>query len=175
MATTFNSEPKKVPTWLILVEGILAIIVGAIFLIRPLSAAISLVFVIGVFWLVDGIFDIVSIFRDRSNWGWKLFMGIIGIMAGLFLVRTPIIGAVTLSKFYIIMMGVLGIIYGAMALFNGLRGGGMGAVAIGLVSIVLGIFLLANSWWAVLALPFMIGAFTVVGGISAVIFALRNR
>ncbi len=51
------------------------------------TTAIVLVQILGLYWLMRGIFDIVSIFVDHTAWGWKLFMGIIGIIAGIVILR----------------------------------------------------------------------------------------
>lgn len=165
----------KVPRWLVLVEGVLAIIVGLMLLVWPVKAFTTLVFFIGIWWFIDGIFDIVSLLIDRTNWVWKLVMGVIGIIAGLFLIQAPLQGALVLANTYVIIIGILGIIYGAMGLINAFQGAGWGAGIIGGISIVLGIFLLANIWAVSLALPVVFGILAIVGGVVAIIFALQMQ
>ncbi|MCB0252965.1 MAG: DUF308 domain-containing protein, partial [Anaerolineae bacterium] len=63
--------------WIILVEGILAIILGLLLLVNPIKTAGALVLALGIYWIIIGILDLVSLFRDRTAWGWKLFVGII--------------------------------------------------------------------------------------------------
>ncbi len=130
---------KRVPWWLILIEGILSIIVGLALLVWPAKAFTTLVFFLGFWWLVDGIFDIVSIFIDHSRWGWKLFMGIIGILAGVFLIQAPLQGALVLAPTFVIILGFMGIMYGTIGLINAFQGGGWGAGIMGVISIILGI------------------------------------
>src|SRR6476619_7415171 len=45
---------------------------------------------LGLYWLVDGVVRLVSIFVNRSGWGWKLAMGILGIILGLAVLQHPL-------------------------------------------------------------------------------------
>jgi uncharacterized membrane protein HdeD (DUF308 family) len=176
MATAaVTGQKNQLPWWLVLIEGILAILVGAMLLAWPAKAFTTLVFFIGIWWFIDGIFDIVSLFIDRTNWGWKLFMGIIGIIAGLFLIQAPLQGALVLAPTIVIMIGVMGLLYGVMGLINAFRGAGWGAGIIGVISILLGIYLLANIWVSALAIPWVFGIFAIAGGIFAIVLAFRMK
>jgi uncharacterized membrane protein HdeD (DUF308 family) len=176
MATAAVSEKgSRLPWWLVLIEGILAVIVGAMLLVWPAKTFTALTFFMGIWWFIDGIFDIVSLFMDRTNWGWKLFMGIIGIVAGLFLIQAPLQGALVLAPTYVLLLGFMGVFYGIMGLINAFRGAGWGAGIIGVISIGLGIFLLANVWAAALAVPTVFGIFAIFGGIFAIVFAFRMK
>ena len=176
MATAeMSRKGARLPWWLVLIEGILAIIVGVMLLVWPAKTFTTLVFFLGFWWLMDGIFDIVSIFFDRTQWGWKLFMGIIGIIAGIFLIQAPLQGALILAPTYVIILGFMGIFYGIMGLVNAFRGAGWGAGIIGAISIVFGIFLLANIWAASLAVPTVFGIFAIAGGFMAIVLAFRMK
>jgi uncharacterized membrane protein HdeD (DUF308 family) len=61
------------PWWLVLLEGIAAIILGILLLTAPQATLFVLVQLLGIYWLVKGIFQIANIFIDSSRWGWKLF------------------------------------------------------------------------------------------------------
>jgi uncharacterized membrane protein HdeD (DUF308 family) len=79
-----------VPWWLVLLEGIAAIILGLLLLTAPQATLLVLVQLLGIYWLVKGIFQIISIFIDSSRWGWKLFAGILGIVAGIIILGHPL-------------------------------------------------------------------------------------
>ena len=87
MATASQVQTKQRPWWLTLITGIAALIVGGILLWAPAKDKVEtymlIVQLLGIYWLVIGIFDIVAIFIDHSMWGWKLFIGIVSIIAGL--------------------------------------------------------------------------------------------
>ena len=75
MATAAQVQTKQRPWWLTLMNGILALIIGAVLLWAPAKTKVEtyqlLVFFLGFFWLFEGILDIVLIFVDHSMWGWK--------------------------------------------------------------------------------------------------------
>src|SRR5512139_4327616 len=98
--TATAMETKQRPWWLLLIGGILAVIVGALLLFTgPIDAArtwVVLIQVLGIWWLISGIFDIVYMFIDHTAWGWKLFIGIVSILAGTYILRYPLASAVVL-------------------------------------------------------------------------------
>ena len=91
-------QPQR-PWWLTLVADC-AIVVGALLLwgnlVTKVEVYILLVTVLGIWWLVDSIFDIVHMFTDHRQWGYKLFMGIVSILAGGYVLLHPIIAGVAL-------------------------------------------------------------------------------
>jgi len=113
MTTATQLETKQRPWWLTLIAGILALVIGGILLWAPKTSAANLylilVAVLGIYWLVEGIFDIVSIFIDHSMWGWKLFIGIISIGAGLYIISYPVVAAVALPRIFVLVLGIPGI------------------------------------------------------------------
>ena len=127
--------PKPAKWWFILIQGILAIVVGLLFLTQPVSTTKTAVAVLGAYWLILGILDIVGLFRDRTAWGWKLFTGIIGILAGGVILSGFLGDATTLEGYLTTAMvgvtiawviGFLGIMYGIIMLIQAFRGGGLG-------------------------------------------------
>jgi uncharacterized membrane protein HdeD (DUF308 family) len=174
-AETAMAKEQRVPWWLILLQGIFAIILGVLLLVYPIRSFVVLTFFIGVYWLVDGIFDIVGIFINHKGWAWKLFMGIIGIIAGAFLIDATLKGAVTLAYTTALIVGFMGLFYGVLGLVRGFQGAGWGAILLGALSIVLGVFILANIWATALAIPWVFGILAIVGGIAAIVMAFRLK
>ena len=169
-------EQKQTPWWLVLVFGIVQIIVGVMLLMNPFRVANVLVWAIGLYWLITGIYYLVSLIWDRRQWGWKIFGGIIGIMAGWFLIDAT--APERLASFglaIVLVLGIQGIMMGIVGLIAAFQGGGWGAGIMGGISIVIGILLLGNMWAAALVLPWVIGIFAIVGGIFAIIMAFRMR
>lgn len=174
-ATAF--ETRQSPWWLLLMGGILNIVVGILLLANPLKTTIAFAWVLGLYWFVQGIFVLVGMFLDRSAWGWKLFMGVIGIMAGIFVMRHPIASAVALPAFLILFLGIQGLISGALQLLLAFRGGGWGMGIWGALSIVFGIILILN-WTSpsmVLTFIWVVGLFAIVGGIVEIVQAFRQQ
>jgi uncharacterized membrane protein HdeD (DUF308 family) len=179
--TATAMETKQRPWWLVLIGGILALIIGAILLFSgPLDAArtwVILVQVLGIWWLISGIFDIVYMFVDHTAWGWKLFIGIVSILAGTYILRYPLASAIALPKIMVLVLGIWGLIYGVVLLIMAFRGGGWGAGILGALGIIFGIILMAN--WANLgsglAMIWVTAIFAFIGGILMIIQSLRQR
>lgn len=170
------NEESIVPWWLVLIEGIAAIIVGVLLLFRPGAGTILLVQFLGIYWLVSGIFTLISLIWDRTAWGWKLFNAVLGILAGLLIVQNPLWSTLLVPATLAVMLGVLGVIIGILQLIDAFRGGGWGVGILGGLSILLGFLLITRPVIAGLALPFMLGGLLVAGGVLAIIgaFALRS-
>jgi len=164
------------PWWLVLLEGIAAAIIGLFLLTAPGATLFVLVQVLGIFWLVGGIFRTVSIFIDTSLWGWKLVGGVLGILAGIVVLQHPLWSSVLVPAIYLIILGIQGLISGGVSLVLAFSGGGWGAGILGALSIVFGLVLLFNVWIGVAVLPYILGAVGIVGGglAIAVAFAMRS-
>jgi len=172
---TERTEGTSIPWWLVLLEGIAAVILGLFLLTSPGTTLFVLAQVLGIFWLVGGIFRIISIFLDSYLWGWKLVGGILGILAGILILQYPLWATVLVPGVYIIVLGIQGLVLGGVTLVTAFQGEGWGVGILGLMSIVLGLVLLFNPWIGVAALPYILGAFGIVGGVVAVVMAFRMR
>ncbi|MEI2691692.1 MAG: DUF308 domain-containing protein [Anaerolineae bacterium] len=179
------AAPKPVKWWFPLVQGILSIVVGLLFLMQPVATSKTAVGLLGLYWLILGILDLFSLFRDRTAWGWKLFTGIIGILAGGLIVSNflgsnagtmdRLLTTAVLGVTFAIVIGTLGIIYGIVMLIAAFRGAGLGAGILGALTIVFGILILTNPIQTALGLPFVIGIWLLIGGIFLIIAAFRAR
>jgi uncharacterized membrane protein HdeD (DUF308 family) len=146
-----------------------------LFLISPARTTVIAVTVLGIYWLIQGILSIVSIFLDSSGWFWKLIMGILGIIAGIIILQHPLWSPLVVGATLVIVLGIQGIFMGIMQIILALQGGGWGVAILGVISIIIGAILLFNVWVATVSLPWVIGIFAIVGGILAVIQAFRER
>jgi len=168
-------RPVSFPWWAVLVQGIFAIIIGILLLTYPGATTLVIVQFIGIYWLVSGIFSLVGIFMDRSMWGWKLFAGVIGILAGLAIMRHPLWSTFMLPTVLVIFLGINGLIMGVIGLIAAFTGSGWGAGILGVLSILFGLLLLFSPFVAALALPWVYGVLGIAGGISAIFVAFRQR
>ncbi len=164
-----------IPWWLVLIEGIASVIVGAFLLFKPGMTLIVLIQVMGIFWLVGGIFRLIGIFMDRSMWGWKLVGGIIGILAGISVLSYPLWSAVMVPTVFVIVIGVQGLIMGVVTLIMAFKGGGWGPGILGALSIVFGIILLGNPLAGALVLPIVAGVYGLIGGIATIAVAFKLK
>ena len=172
-----NAEGPGIPWWLVLLNGIAALIIGGLLLTSPVKTTVVLVQLLAIYWLISGIFQIIAIFIDSTAWGWHLFSGILGILAGLIILRNgAIFGAVTVASVFVIILGVQGVIYGGIGLFQGFKNGThWGQIILGALSILFGLYLLSNVFLGVAVLPFVGGIFAVIGGIFAIVAAFKMK
>lgn len=172
---TMTSEAKLVPWWVVLIEGIAAIIIGVLLLVNPRITTTVLIQFLGIYWFIVGIIDIVRIFMDSSMWGWKLFSGIIGILAGIAIIQYPLWSSLLVPTVLVWVFGFFGIIIGVIGLIQAFQGAGWGAGILGILSILFGLLLIFNAFYASLTLPFIFGILGVVGGLAALVMAFRMR
>jgi uncharacterized membrane protein HdeD (DUF308 family) len=67
-----------------LLVGVLYVVVGLMVLANPEATAMTLVFVMAIFFILDGIFRIIiAVVARFPQWGWMLFNGIITLILGL--------------------------------------------------------------------------------------------
>ncbi len=174
-ASYARAEETIFPWWLVLLEGIIAALVGLLLLIAPAGGLVVLVEVFGFYLLIGGIFRIASIFGNASSWGWKLLVGILGIVAGIVVVDHPLWSAIAADIFAVYLVGFLAIINGVIGLVQAFQGGGWGAGILGILSIIFGLIVVLNPLIGLVALPIVLGAFMLVGGIAAIVMSFRLR
>ena len=157
------------PWWIVLLWGILALIIGIMFLATPGLTTVLFITLIGAYWLVGGLFTIGSLFVDKSNMGWKIFLAIINILAGIVILLYPLYSTIFLLAFFIIFVGFWGCFIGAAHLYQAFKSKDAGNGVLGVLSIVFGIILLVFPLVTAEILPFVAGGFMVVMGIIAII------
>jgi len=172
-----TSSVATTPWWLVLLEGIAALIIGILLLTETGATLFTLMVFVGAYWLVTGIIDLVMLFVDRRQWGWKLFSGIVGIVAGLVLIRDPLWASVLVPATLVWILGIIGIAIGVAAIIRAFMGGGIASAILGIISILLGGILLFNTVVATVVLIYAVAIWAIVGGIFAIVgaFMLRSR
>jgi uncharacterized membrane protein HdeD (DUF308 family) len=174
-------ETKARPWWALLIQGILAVGIGAILLWAPAKTAANtyqlLIFFLGIYWLIGGIMDLVHLFTDRTAWGWKLFMGVLSILAGFYILAYPAAAAVVIPQAFVLVLGIWGLMQGAISLLLAFRGGGWGIGIPGVLSIIFGVILLANygAPGMGLTLIWTTAVFALIGGMALIVQAFRQR
>src|SRR4051794_7894254 len=163
------------PWWVTLVAGVAMILVGLLLLAAPAATTAVLVQVLGWYWLVDGIIRLVSIFVNPSGWGWKLAMGILGIILGLAVIQHPLWSAILVPTTLVFVVGFMGMALGILQVIAGLRGAGWGIGILGACSALLGMFLIFNPLQGLVALPFALGFLALIGGVVAPVLAVTRR
>jgi uncharacterized membrane protein HdeD (DUF308 family) len=170
-----GGRAEALPWGLVLVEGIVVALLGLVLLVAPGASLVFLVWLLGIYLLIAGIFRIVGIFLDSSSWGWKLAAGILCLIAGLAILSNPLWSTTLASTWLVILVGFLAMLQGAAGLVVAFQGGGWGMGALSVLGILLGLFLVINPLIGVAALTLILAIFMLIGGVGAVIQAFRMR
>ena len=179
-ATTLETQAR--PWWVMLIEGIALTIIGAVLLFAPNKTRaefyVALIMLLGIYWIISGIMALVSMFRDHTAWGWKLFIGIVSIIAGAYLVMYPIaMGVFVLPQTMVLVMGIWGLMQGILYLIMAFKGAGWGIGILGGILVLLGLYLAIN--YAApgmgLAMIWAVAITSLLGGIIMIVFSFLQR
>ena len=162
--------------WVFLLQGLAGIVLGLMLLTEPGATMVALTTLLGFYWLIVGVLALVQVFVDRSTpWMWSLLSGIVGIQAGLFVLRHPLIAALTVPTILIVILGVQGLGMGVIEIIGGFQGGGVGSFILGVVNVLVGLLLLGSPVAAALAVPLVFGVLLLIQGVASIVLALRVR
>jgi uncharacterized membrane protein HdeD (DUF308 family) len=162
--------------WVFLLQGFAGIIIGLMLITEPGATIVVLTTVLGFYWLITGVLALVQVFVDRSTpWIWSLLTGLVGILAGLFVLKHPLIAALTVPTVLVVILGVQGLLIGALQIISGFKGGGLGPFMLGAINILIGILLLGSPIAAALAVPVVFGVLLLIQGAGLIILAFRVR
>jgi uncharacterized membrane protein HdeD (DUF308 family) len=177
-----DTNVKSVATavwWLVLLRGIFMVIFGIIALMSPGIALLTLVWVFGFYAILDGIAAVVIGVRTRGepHWVWMIVQGVVSALAGLIALVWPGVTAFALLfvvAFWAIMLGI-GEIGGAFTSRQSGSNSWGWTLAAGVLNVVFGVLLLMWPASGILTLVWLVGVFTLVGGVALITLALRVR
>jgi uncharacterized membrane protein HdeD (DUF308 family) len=114
----FGGTRGGTPRWLLLIEGIAGILAGLIAFVLPGLTAVVLLYLIAVWAIVTGIFEIASAIRLRQEitGEWALIVG--GALSILFGVILAVIGPVAGLLSLIWLIGVYAVAFGILMLIT---------------------------------------------------------
>ena len=162
--------------WVFLLQGFAGIIIGLMLITEPGATLVALTTVLGFYWLIAGVLALVQVFVDRATpWIWSLLAGLVGILAGLFVLRHPLVAALTVPTVLVIILGIQGLVIGAVQIIGGFKGGGIGPFILGAINVLVGILLLGSPMAAALAVPLVFGVLLLIQGAGLMILAFRVR
>ena len=161
--------------WVLLVRGILLIIAGLLAFVSPVTWVIF----VGVYMLFDGMSFLLAGFGDQpggqSRWP-LIIIGVLGLLAGLIILWNPELGGITLTYViaaWAIVTGILTII-SALRLREEIDNEWW-LVLSGVLAIIFGILVFQNVLAGVLTIAWVFGIFAIVVGILSIALAFRVR
>jgi uncharacterized membrane protein HdeD (DUF308 family) len=116
-AVTLIGGGKTPDFWLQLISAVLSVIVGFLFLRNPAVAVGTLVMLMSVFFMIEGISKTVFslTIRPFPNWGWVLASGVLGILIAVWLLANPAMSLLLLGILIGVQLIAEGIAIAAMA------------------------------------------------------------
>jgi uncharacterized membrane protein HdeD (DUF308 family) len=165
--------------WLTLLRGLVAIGFGILVFAKPQISLQVLVYLFGVYALVDGILGVSLAVEARKavdSWGVLLLWGLLGIGVGILAFWRPDITALGLLYYialWAIATGVLEIA-AAVRLRAVIKNEWLLILA-GLVSVAFGVWLIARPDTGALAVLYAIGFYAILFGVLIVFFAFKIR
>lgn len=168
---------------LILTKGVVLITIGLVLLIFPTATLTTLIFIMGIYWLIDGIVTTYNALKSRkvnNNWGWGIFTGLIGIIAGVVVLAKPFSSTILTTSFLMWFLGIVAVINGVSGLIAGIRlnkqhAGEKSMIWGGIFSIVLGIILISSPYASALVVVKIIGSFALFAGLITIALAYRIK
>ena len=165
--------------WALALRGVLSILVGVLALTKPGATLAALVLLIGAYMFVDGVFAIMASLRGMrrgDRWGWMLVEGILGIVAGIIVFRTPATGALVLLwlvAFWAITHGIAEIAAGIK--LRKIIDNEWLLIIAGVLSLALGIYVLMRPGIGLLLLVTWVGVYALFAGILMLMLSLKIR
>jgi len=163
--------------WLVLLQGVLSVVLGVLALAWPGVTLGALILLWGLFALLNGVGDVFGALGTASShrsWGWQLAGGLVGILAGLAILRWPGLSALFvlyLVAIWALMMGIVRLV-GAIADHEALPHAWLVALA-GVVSVLFGIAMFAWPGVGLLTLVYLVGSYAIVYGVITCVLAFR--
>jgi len=165
---------------LFLLEGIVLVLLGAAAIVLPVIATLAFTLLIGWLFLLSGVVGLITTFwmRNAPGFWWSLISAVIGIAAGIVLIRWPISGTVSLTLVLIaffIVEGIVTLMY-AFEHRAQLSGRWSWMLASGIVDLVLAAIIFAGlPETATWALGLLVGINLLFGGTAMIGMALAAR
>lgn len=160
-------------------RGIFALILAAIAFAYPGPTAAVLTYAFGAYILLSGFALLTAGFGFSSlsgPWLALVLLGLLSIVAGIYMLAQPTIGALSLAytiALWAIFAGVLEI-YAAVETRNVMPNAWLWAVA-GIISIAAGVLVASAPGRGLIALSYTVGIYAALLGIASIAFAVRLR
>lgn len=164
-------EQLKGVAWSLGLWGALSIIFGMLIVAWPGITLKVFLLILGIYLLASGaVLTVGSLLRRDGHWVGGILMGILSVIAGLYVFSHPTVsGLVVLT-----LIAIWSIALGALQIVAGLEGrNNWWLVTAGAIYTLFGLYIFANPAGGAVALVWLIGLTVIAGGIVSVIGAFK--
>ena len=165
--------------WVLALRGVIAVLFGLAAIIWPAITLKVMVLLFGAFALVDGLFSVVLgvvIRREVDDWWVWLLGGLAGVVLGVLVYRWT---AIT-TQVLLYLIAAWGLVTGFFEILVAIRlrriiEGEWFLILDGILSILLGLFLIVFPVPGALVLIWLVGAYAILFGVLLFALALQLR
>lgn len=161
----------KGAAWALGLWGVFSILFGALILAWPGITLKVFLVILGVYFIATGLAMLVgSLVNHQGKWVLGALLGVISVVAGLYVFSNPGISAlVTLS-----VIAIWAVAVGMLEIVAGFEGKNSWSLIIGgTINTLFGFYIFANPVGGAIALVWLIGLSTIIGGIALVVTAFE--
>jgi uncharacterized membrane protein HdeD (DUF308 family) len=165
--------------WLPVLRGVVLLILGLFMLVQPLGTVKALVWVFGIFAILDGLVAIGQWLGNRKDpgAGWWLISGLVSIAFGVTAVVWT--GPTAQVIFYLIalwvlVLGILAVI-ASVVLYRAQDLGWQWVLTFGLIAFLFGLLLIMNPQTSVSIIVVLLGLYAFVGGVVLLVSGFATR
>ncbi len=161
--------------WLAMITGVLCIAAGIIVLVQPSISLATLAVIVGIFMLIDGIFDLLgSLSRREDHRGMLALLGIVTVVVGIILVRHPTSAVVAIALLIGIWLVARGLVHFLEAFL--IRDGRLLMLFVAVIELIAGIVIVSSPGIGVATLAILVGIAFILRGLAtcALAWALRE-
>lgn len=117
LGRVFSGEGERLELWAGLI-GLISIFGGIIIFLTPLVSSVAVGFIIGLYWLIGGLVEVVGAFVRSGGRLVRLLLGVISVVAGIIVLAQPALSLVALVWFTGLWLIAAAIIVAIGALFS---------------------------------------------------------
>lgn len=165
--------------WLPVLRGVLMIVLGLLLLVEPLGTLVALVWVFGVFAVVDGAVVLLQalLARGRPGFGWLVAEGLVSIGFGALIMLWPDVTALVLFyllALWVLVLGVTAVIV-AVTQYRARDLAWSATLVFGLIGFLFGLLLAIKPQGTVDVILTVYGLFAFVAGVVMLVGGFATR
>ena len=185
MSTAMPGLPPEIKTalgksWkLLLTAGIISVVLGAIAIIVPPLASVTITYLVGILLLIGAVAFVAEAI-SRGSTGhriWSALLAVLYVFAGVWLIINPVSGTITLTwilAIFFLLIGVLRLIAGIASRGKGPNAGW--TIVNGVLSIVIAVLVIgdlpSSAAWAI---GLLVGIQLLFDGIALIATAMAGK
>lgn len=162
-----------------LVVGILSIIAGIYMFVSPITSLASFSFFFAAVMFINGVYEIIHYFADKEDHILIVLLnGILTILLSILVLSSPLFAAATIIPYFfacwILFSGITRFVISFKIRYI-TRRGGFYLLLIGILGIICGIIMLMHPLFTSLFVAYLIGFDFIYHGIISIVLFFRGR